>query len=132
MWDPELKAYFKCPIGNSPENMPINTSLNQDVHAAFYENILLSGDLDNDDPKTGEHVSECGHKLQAPSELSIMTLSRFWSLLKLWRRRSVFQSQVLATGLAGDKTMSSARNKAVDITPGNRHMTAMMIILTCM
>jgi hypothetical protein len=40
--DPTLKQYWNRPVGNSPENMPWDSSLNQDVHAAVQRHILLT------------------------------------------------------------------------------------------
>jgi hypothetical protein len=40
--DPSLKKYFHRPVGNSPENMPWDSSLNQDVHAAVQRHVLLT------------------------------------------------------------------------------------------
>jgi hypothetical protein len=40
--DPALSKYWHRPAGNSPENMPWDSSLNQDVHAAMQQHILLT------------------------------------------------------------------------------------------
>jgi hypothetical protein len=40
--DPTLKKYFHRPVGNLPENMPWDSSLNQDVHAAVQRHVLLT------------------------------------------------------------------------------------------
>ena len=49
--DPTLSAYCHRPVGNSPENMPWDSSLNQDVHAAVQRHVLLTLKLAVDDKR---------------------------------------------------------------------------------
>ena len=48
-WDQDLKSYFLCPIGNSPENMPQNTSLNNDIQQNVEEHVLVTIEMDTKD-----------------------------------------------------------------------------------
>jgi hypothetical protein len=48
--DPSLKCYFCKPVGNSPEMMPWNTSLNQDVKCAVDRHVMNTADSEEDDP----------------------------------------------------------------------------------
>jgi hypothetical protein len=48
-WDNDLKAYFGRPIGNSPENMPLDTSLNNDVHQKVDQHVLITRHMDSKD-----------------------------------------------------------------------------------
>jgi hypothetical protein len=49
--DKTLSAYLHQPVGNSPENMPWDTLLNQDVKKAVKHHVNLTHDLHEDDPK---------------------------------------------------------------------------------
>jgi hypothetical protein len=49
--DPTLSKYYHRPVGNSPENMPWDSSLNQDVHAAVQRHVLLTLSLGVDDKR---------------------------------------------------------------------------------
>jgi hypothetical protein len=49
--DPNLKKYYHRPVGNSPENMPWDSSLNEDVHAAVQRHVLLTLSLGVDDKR---------------------------------------------------------------------------------
>ena len=46
--DPDLKYYFHRPCGNSPENMPWDTLLNNDVHKAVERQVVLTLELHKD------------------------------------------------------------------------------------
>ena len=45
------KEYKNRPVGNSPEMMPLDTSLNRDVHAAVSRHAALTDKMDTDNPK---------------------------------------------------------------------------------
>jgi hypothetical protein len=47
--DPALSKYWHRPVGNSPDNMPWDSSLNQDVHTAVQQHILFTLKLAVDD-----------------------------------------------------------------------------------
>jgi hypothetical protein len=49
--DAALKAYLFQPVRNSPENMPWDTSLNQDVKAGVEKHVAMTHDLDKSDPR---------------------------------------------------------------------------------
>jgi hypothetical protein len=49
--DPELKAYAGRPVGNSPELMPLDNSLNRDIHTAVQKHIAMTNTLDDDDSR---------------------------------------------------------------------------------
>ena len=49
--DQSLSAYLHRPVGNSPENMPWDTSLNQDVKKAVEHHVNLTHELEENDPK---------------------------------------------------------------------------------
>ena len=52
LWDKDLNSYFGRPIGNSPENMPLDTSLNNNIHQKVEEHVLMTLDMNiNDDKK---------------------------------------------------------------------------------
>jgi hypothetical protein len=48
--DPSLKHHFCKPVGNSPQMMPWNTSLNQDVKYAVDRHVMNTADFEEDDP----------------------------------------------------------------------------------
>jgi len=48
---PQLKVYSNRPVGNSPEMMPWDCSLNKDVLDGLNRHVLLTKDLPNDNPK---------------------------------------------------------------------------------
>jgi hypothetical protein len=48
--DPSLKYYFCKPVGNSPEMMPWDTSLNQDVKCAVDRHVMSMADFEDDNP----------------------------------------------------------------------------------
>jgi hypothetical protein len=48
--DASLKYYFMKPVGNSPEMMPWDTSLNQDVKCAVDRHVMSTADFLEDDP----------------------------------------------------------------------------------
>ena len=48
---PYLKQYLFQPVGNSPENMPWDTSLNQDLHKCVERHISLTYELSVDDKR---------------------------------------------------------------------------------
>jgi hypothetical protein len=48
-WDKDLKAYLGRPVGNSPENMPLDTNLNRDVHLSVDEHVKSTLHLDSKD-----------------------------------------------------------------------------------
>jgi hypothetical protein len=45
-WDNDLKVYYGRPIGNSPENMPLDTSLNNNIHQKVEEHVLMTLEMD--------------------------------------------------------------------------------------
>jgi hypothetical protein len=47
-WDKDLKSYFGRPVGNSPENMPLDTSLNNDIHQKVEEHVLFTLEMDTE------------------------------------------------------------------------------------
>jgi hypothetical protein len=50
--DPDLKAYVGRPVGNSPEMMPLDCSLNQDIHVAVDQHVIYTTSLpESDEPK---------------------------------------------------------------------------------
>ena len=49
--DPDLSQYIGCPVGNCPENMPWDTSLNQDLHEAVWAHVSMTFELHQDCPK---------------------------------------------------------------------------------
>ena len=65
------RFYEGKPVGNSPEFMPLDTHLNQDLHSSHDFHATLSQDLPDDDPKkfdgsTPKRLSESYHKLFHP------------------------------------------------------------------
>jgi hypothetical protein len=48
--DATLKYYYCKPVGNSPEMMPWDTSLNQDVKCAVDRHVMNTADFSEDDP----------------------------------------------------------------------------------
>ena len=49
--DSELKAYAGRPVGNSPELMPLDNSLNRDIHTAVQKHIAMTNTLDDNDSR---------------------------------------------------------------------------------
>jgi predicted flap endonuclease-1-like 5' DNA nuclease len=49
--DPDLKNYCGRPVGNSPENMPWDTSLNKDLHDAVKYHVAATADFEKADPR---------------------------------------------------------------------------------
>jgi hypothetical protein len=49
--DPDLKQYHGRPVGNSPENMPWDTSLNKDLHDAIKYHVAATADFKKADPR---------------------------------------------------------------------------------
>jgi hypothetical protein len=47
--DASLKYYYCKPVGNSPEMMPWDTSLNQDVKCAVDRHVMNTADFSEDD-----------------------------------------------------------------------------------
>jgi hypothetical protein len=50
--DPELTSYLHRPVGNSPEMMPRDASLNQDVHACVGRHAVITKDYLADEKKS--------------------------------------------------------------------------------
>lgn len=48
---PDLKSYYGRPPGNSAELMPLDTTLNKDIHEAVNAHVLLTNTLDPDDER---------------------------------------------------------------------------------
>jgi hypothetical protein len=48
---PGLSAYRDRPIGNSPENMPWDNSLNQDLHMGVNRHCSITQEMSEDDPR---------------------------------------------------------------------------------
>jgi hypothetical protein len=49
--DPDLKAYRTRPVGDSPESMPWDTSLNNDVHKSVDLHVTMTNHLETGDPR---------------------------------------------------------------------------------
>jgi hypothetical protein len=49
--DPELKNFVGRPVGNSPEMMPLDCSLNQDIHVAVSRHVVITADLPEENDK---------------------------------------------------------------------------------
>jgi hypothetical protein len=47
--DPSLKAYFNRPVGDTPEAMPWDCSLNQDIHRDVDRHVLYTQNLPEED-----------------------------------------------------------------------------------
>ena len=75
------KSYQGKPIGNSPEYMPLDTHLNQDIHASHDYHVVLTQDAPDDDAKkfsgsTPKRISSSYHRLTDPEDGIVPTPSR--------------------------------------------------------
>jgi hypothetical protein len=48
---PDLKAYYNRPVGDRPENMPWDNTLNQDVHVSVNQHVLFTSKYEEDDER---------------------------------------------------------------------------------
>ena len=65
------RFYEGKPVGNSPEFMPLDTHLNQDLHSSHDLHVTLTQDLPDDNDKkfdgsTPKRLSQSNHKLFHP------------------------------------------------------------------
>jgi hypothetical protein len=95
--DPTLSAYYHR-VGNSPENMPWDSSLNQDVYAAVQRHVLLTLKLAVDDkqkfdlstPKRGSSAYHRILEVVPSSERIIHDIDKvFESMLIVQKARGV-------------------------------------------
>ena len=49
--DGKGKRWNDIPVGNNPTAMPLDNSLNQDLHTAVQQHCILTQDLDDEDPR---------------------------------------------------------------------------------
>ena len=49
--DGKGKRWNNIPVGNNPTAMPLDNSLNQDLHTAVQQHCILTQDLDDEDPR---------------------------------------------------------------------------------
>jgi hypothetical protein len=65
------KRYKNRPVGNQPELMPLDASLNRDIDCSYDMHVLLTANLEKDDPRkfrkdTPKHISKAILKLYNP------------------------------------------------------------------
>ncbi len=47
----DMRYYETKPVGNSPELMPLDSSLNRDIHIAVQRHVALTNGYENDDER---------------------------------------------------------------------------------
>ena len=65
----DLKSYYGRVVGNSPELMPLDKSLNKDTHESVNQHYIITNDLAKDDP--------CRFGLSTPREVA-HSYKRIW------------------------------------------------------
>ena len=65
------KRYKNRPVGNQPELMPLDASLNRDIDCSYDMHVLLTANLEKEDPRkfrkdTPKHISKAILKLYDP------------------------------------------------------------------
>jgi hypothetical protein len=95
------KRYKNRPVGNQPELMPLDASLNRDIDCSFDMHVLLTAHLEKDDPRkfqknTPKNISKAILKLYDPVSGVVPKSKRI--IEDCWRVVSSLQTIVKAGG----------------------------------
>ena len=106
------KSYQGKPVGNSPEFMPLDTHLNQDLHSSHDYHATLTQYLKDDDPRkfdgsTHKRLSHSYHRLYHPETGVAPTSSRI--IQDVTRVLSSLQKVLDAKGCIIDETVRTGR-----------------------